>query len=75
MDHSSLLLLEPREKLPKVKLNKEIGGNVNRVLHRYLIDLNTIPEITDKVYAMGKAIEVKIGIKQPERNETTKERW
>ena len=27
LDHCSLLQLEPREKLPKVKLNKEIEGN------------------------------------------------
>ena len=52
MDHSSLLQLEPREKLPKVKLTKEIGGSANRDLDQYLIDLNSIPEITDKVYAM-----------------------
>ena len=75
MNHSSLLQLEPREKLPKVKLTKEIGGSANIVFGRYLIDLNTIPEITDRVYVMGKAIEVKLGMKVPERNETAKERW
>ena len=74
MDHSSLLQLEPCEKLPKVKLTNEIGGSANRALDQYLIDLNSIPEITDKVFAMGKAIEVKSGMKQPERNETAKER-
>ena len=56
MDHCSLLQLEPREKLPKVNLTRETEGSLNRILGRYLIDVNTIPEITDKVYAMGKAI-------------------
>ena len=70
MDHCSLLQLEPREKLPKVKLTKAIEGSVNRVLGQYLIEANTIPEITDNVYAMGKAIAFKLGMKQPERNGT-----
>ena len=71
MDHYSLLQLEPLEKVPKMKLTKEIEGSANRVLGRYLIDVNTISEITDKVYAMGKAIA--LGMKQPERNGTAKE--
>ena len=72
MEHCSLLQLEPREKLPKVKLTKEIESSANRILDRYLIDVNTIPEITDKVYAMGKAIAFKLGVKQPESNTTKK---
>ena len=72
MEHCSLLQLEPREKLPKVKLTKEIESSASRILDRYLIVVNTIPEITDKVYAMGKAIAFKLGVKQPESNMTKK---
>ena len=71
MDHCSLLQLEPREKLPKVKLAKKIEGSANRVFGRYLIDMITITEITDKIYVMGKAIAFKLGMKQPERNGIT----
>ena len=39
MDHHSLLQLEPREKLLKVKLTKEIEGSVNRILGRYLVNV------------------------------------
>ena len=34
--------------------------------------MNIIPEITDKVYAMGKAIALKLGMKHPERNGSAK---
>ena len=68
MDHCSLLRLEPPEKLPKVKLTKEIEGSANRIIAEYLIDVRTIPEITDKVCALGKAITFKLVMKQPERN-------
>ena len=71
MDHCSLLQLEPREKLPKMKLTKKIEGSENRVFGRYLIDVITITEITDKAYVMGKAIPFKLGMKQPERNGIT----
>ena len=70
MDHCFLLQLEPHEKLPKVKLSKAIEGSVNRVLSQYLIEANTITDITDNVYAMGKAIAFKLGMKQAERNGT-----
>ena len=53
-------------------MNKEIEGSANRILGRYLIDVNTILEITNKVFTMGKAIGTKLGMKQPERNETAK---
>ena len=72
MDHCSLLQLEPCEKLPKMKLTKEIEGCVKIVLDQYLIDVNIISEITDKVYAMGKPITFKLGMKQPERSGTAK---
>ena len=72
MDHYSLLQLEPREKLLKVKLTKEIEGSANRILGRYLVNVNIISEIADKVYAIGKAIVFKLVMKQPERNRTAK---
>ena len=72
MEHCSLLQLEPREKLPKVKLTKEIKSSANRIPDRYLNDVKTIPEITVKVYAMGKAIAFKFGVKQTESNTTKK---
>lgn len=56
MNHWCLLQLEPHEKLLKVKLTKKIEGSANRILDRYLINVRTIPEITDEVYGMGKAI-------------------
>ena len=65
MDHYSLLQLEVRQKLPKMKLTMEIEGSANRVLGWNLIDVNTIPKYTDKVYTMEQAITFKLGIKQP----------
>ena len=53
-------------------MTKENEGSANRILDQYLIDVNTIPEITSKVYAMEKTITFKLGMKQPERNRTAK---
>ena len=55
-----------------MNLTKETEGSANRILGLYLIDVNTIPEITDKACAMGKAIAFKLGMKQPKRNVTAK---
>ena len=70
IDHCSLLLLEPRKKLPNLKLTKKVEGSANRGLDRYLVEVNTIPEITDKVYVIGKASTFELGMKQPEPNGT-----
>ena len=35
--------------------------NANQVLDIYLKEVHTIPEICDKVYAMGRAIDFKLG--------------
>ena len=51
-----MLELEPREKLAKVKLPTEIEESTTRMLDRYLCGADTIPEITDKVYAMEKPL-------------------
>ena len=69
LNHSILLHMEPREKLPKVKLSGETQERANKILRLYLPSADTIPEITDIVYAMGKAIGYATGIKPKERNE------
>ena len=43
-----------------VELQKKAEG----VLRLSLRGVDTIPEITDKVYAMGRAIEIKMGLPQ-----------
>ena len=48
--------MEPREKLPKVKLDAETHERANKILNLYLPNTDTIFEITDMVYAMGKAV-------------------
>ena len=57
-----MLEMHSREKLPKLKLTPDIEENANRILGEYLHGDENIPEITDKVYAMGKAIAIKSGI-------------
>ena len=47
---------EPREKLPKVKLAKATEGSANRVLDRYLIDVNNIPKIIKKFMQWEKLL-------------------
>ena len=61
LTHSSLLQIEPREKLPKAKFDNYLKESANRVLDIYLQEVDTIPEICDKVYAMGRAIGFKLG--------------
>ena len=61
IDHCTSLNLEPRDKLPKVTLTDQFEINANKLLSIYLINADTIPEITDEVYAMGKAIGHKLG--------------
>ena len=53
--------MEPREKLPKVPINNQLKKSTNRILDIYLKQVDTIPEICDKVYAMGRAIGFKLG--------------
>ena len=61
LTRSSLFLMEPREKLPKIKLDNQLRDSANRVLSIHLDGVDTIPEISDKVYAMGRAIGIKLG--------------
>ena len=46
--------MEPKEKLLKVKISNAIQERAKKI-HLYLPSADTIPEITDIVYAMGKA--------------------
>ena len=56
--------IELREKLSKLKMPTELQESADRILDEYLHGVDTIPEITDKVYAVGRAIEKKMGITQ-----------
>ena len=56
---SNMSELERREKLHTLVPPKEIQESANRIMSCYICGEDTIPSITDKVYAMGKAIEKK----------------
>ena len=66
LNHSTLLHMEPREKLPKVTMDPEIQERSNKVLCMYLPSADTIPEITDIVYAKGKAVRCAMGVRSKE---------
>ena len=66
---SNMSELEPREKLHKLVLPKEIQESANRIMSCYIRGEDTSRSIADKVYAMGKAIEKKMGqIRMKRRN-------
>ena len=70
LNHSTALYMEPREKLPKVKLDAETHERANKILNLYLPNADTIFEITDMVYAMGKAVVLcMLGVKPKEKNQ------
>ena len=69
LNHSTLLHMEPREKLLKVTMSDEIQERANKILLLYLPNADTISEITNILYAMGKAIGYAAGIKPKEGNE------
>ena len=52
--------IESRQKLAKFKVSREFLKAADKILGHYLRETHTIPEITDKVYAVDKAIETKI---------------
>ena len=56
LNHSTALHIDSREKLPKIKLDAETQERANKILKWYLLNTDTIPEITDMMYAMGKAV-------------------
>ena len=61
LTRSSLFVMEPRERLPKIKLDNQLRDSANRVLSIHLDGVDTISEISDKVYAMGRALGIKLG--------------
>ena len=74
MNHSAMINLEPRDKLPKVTLTDELKTSVNKILSIYLLNTDSIPEITDKVYTMGRAVSFKLGVGQREQNGDRKQK-
>ena len=68
LNHSTLLHMEPRQKLPNVTMDPEIQERSNKVLRMYLPSADTIPDITDIVYAMGKAVGYAMGVSLKESN-------
>ena len=62
LQQSSLEVFPPKNRLEKLKMMKSIEESAERILGKYLKEVDEIPEITDVVYAMGKAIAEKIGI-------------
>ena len=44
-----------------MKLDNQLKDSAKRILSIYLKEVDTIPEICDKVYAMGRAIGIKLG--------------
>ena len=56
LQRSSLEVLPPRHRLEKLKMTKSIEESAERILGKYLKEVDEIPEIMDVVYAMGKAI-------------------
>ena len=63
MNHCTTLHMESREKLPKVVMTAEIQDKANKILEMYLENVDTLPEIIDIVYAMGKAVGYATGVK------------
>ena len=74
IDQCTLLNLERRDKLPKVTLTDQLKISANKLLSIYLINVDTKPEITDKLYAMGKAIGHKLGAGQKQRSGSRRQR-
>ena len=70
---SSLLQMEPIEKLPKDRFDDQLKESANQILDMYLKEADTITEICDKVYAMGRAIGFKLG-KLVEGNESDRKK-
>ena len=69
LNDSTLLQVDPRQKLLKVTMSDEIQERANKICNLYLPSADTIPEITDIVYVMGKAIGYATGIEPKEGNE------
>ena len=64
--------IEPREKLSKLKIPRDLQESADTILDQHMHEVDTIPEITDKVYAVERAIERKKGIEQKEKKDKVK---
>ena len=62
------IFIEEREILMKVKLSEEIK-NANRIMANHVRDQNSLTEITHAVYAMPRAMKIRLEIKRPLRKE------
>ena len=58
----------------KVKLDAETHERAKKTLNLYLPNTDTIFEITDMVYAMGKAVAYTLEVKPKEKNQRKKQR-
>ena len=81
--HEELIALEDieeivnkeRERLPKIKkIPPELRRAANKILKEKLAKAETVNEIVDKVYAMGKAVARKMGIKKKCKNTNSKKK-
>ena len=64
---SNMSELKPRDKLQKLVLPIEIQESANRTMSCYIRGADTIPSITDKVYAIGKLLRKRWGSSQMKR--------
>ena len=58
-----------KDKTDENKTNWRKKQNANRILANHLRDKNSLLEITDTVYAMARALEIKLEIKRLLRKE------
>ena len=68
LEHCTMLQIHTREKLAKPNVTPDIEESANRILDEYLHGNENIPEVTGKVYAMGKVIAIKSRIVQRQAN-------
>ena len=55
-----------------MRLTDELQKSANKILTIYLKSADTLPEVTDIAYAMGKAIGSHLGVKQRDNDSTRK---
>ena len=63
-----MLEMRLREKLAKLRLIPDTEESANKILDEYLHEDENIPEITNKVYAIGKVIAINSGKVQKQAN-------
>ena len=74
----SEITVEERSRLPKLKVPDKTQAASNKILTESLEDVNTIEDITNQVYAMGRAIARSLGVevnpKNPKGNRREREK-